>query len=1242
MKRLLILPILIMMGNNLLAQSIIQANINQYLKAPELTALGKFGDVPVNLYNGTMGVSVPIYVIKSKDLQIPISADYHSGGIRVDEEAGRTGLGWNLSCGGAIYRKINGKDDLYYNSSSTSAYYLDPASPDFSDDSPTSSFFSGNTISTAKKGNINFEQAGYLESGKDFQPDDFNFSLPGLSGKFILSKQGEVIKQTRDNTKIELVKDPQNRMNTSWLITSGDGTRYYFNDAETIRPVSGSLEEYISAWYLTKIVSVTGNQISFVYQTEIVDMVPSVSGFFEQQESFVYGLDNDGSECSSAFNSITGVPYQKYTNRLLTEITFNNGKLLFSYSSRIDCKDQKKLDKITLADKSGVSLKEFVFNYDYFSANNLGYLHPAIQNNDLNQQASLDGSYYNKRLKLFSFVTRAGDIDETTRFFYNENNLPPKYHLGRDHWGFFNGAQNTSLLPPFTGQLNSGQVVSYPGADREPDQDAMQAFSLIKIQYPSGGYSSFEYEGNDYILQQAQGGEEYRIQQGSVSYYPPAEGNQTKRIVINIPQTAVLNGGTTNVTLDISALRTSNDPAGSANKTGYYKVIQQSNNSVRADQNLSNSNNYTITAGSSYATFSKVYALQPGVYYLDIYLDKTVDWIRNLEIKYRYTFKETSATISSITRPAGGLRIKKVTEVDPLMNVSTERNYSYGSTVGGKFYSYGRLMSRPIYTDYIRTLISPKTGELVATRSCEHFIRSASSNSEINSGSGVIVGYDTVIVVSGQGNLTGKTVNIFYNTPDVIPSFYRNKFPSGIKNRYAPLNGILKKSEDHAFNSVSNSFSVKRETEYFWNSQLSNNFGLFTREVKTASTLDPHNWTYEFFFYTANSSSWIRQDSIVEKLYNYNGTVINRQAFKYEAVPGNYQVKQKIASASKTKSSTAEEYFYSTDFAAFPGDPKYKLATLLNLKDAPIERIEKIIKNNTEYVTGGEISEYILKDEASQPKAFVSSAKMLLTESPITRTSFSPYNSSNTPSSLYSNKYLYSYNSKYELSDIISNDLQKTSYVWSYNSELPVAEIKGAASNEVLLANFEEGNNFSANAVLDVSKNHTGKYSVKINSSGSNEIAAINTVWMGVTLSKPKKFTYSGWVYSDGPATELTLLMKRNGETANFTYKDVTTNTVNGQWVYLKKDFDVPADVTLINISISNKSSGSAWFDDLRIYPAQASITSYTYEPLIGVKNSIDDTGKTTSYDYDNFQRLKSIKDQDGNITKHFMYHYKP
>ncbi|MCB4797219.1 RHS repeat domain-containing protein [Neotamlana laminarinivorans] len=57
--------------------------------------------------------------------------------------------------------------------------------------------------------------------------------------------------------------------------------------------------------------------------------------------------------------------------------------------------------------------------------------------------------------------------------------------------------------------------------------------------------------------------------------------------------------------------------------------------------------------------------------------------------------------------------------------------------------------------------------------------------------------------------------------------------------------------------------------------------------------------------------------------------------------------------------------------------------------------------------------------------------------------------------------------------------------------------------------------------------------------------------------------------------------------------------------------------------------------------PDTAMMTSYTYNPLIGITSTTDARGYTTYYEYDDFNRLEQVKDAEGNIISKSEYHYK-
>ncbi len=80
-------------------------------------------------------------------------------------------------------------------------------------------------------------------------------------------------------------------------------------------------------------------------------------------------------------------------------------------------------------------------------------------------------------------------------------------------------------------------------------------------------------------------------------------------------------------------------------------------------------------------------------------------------------------------------------------------------------------------------------------------------------------------------------------------------------------------------------------------------------------------------------------------------------------------------------------------------------------------------------------------------------------------------------------------------------------------------------------------------------------------------------------------------------------------------------------------------------IAIKNGTYGQSAMitalDKIRTGLPNAMVTTYTYDPLVGVTSITDPKGYTTNYEYDAFNRLEFVKDAEGNILSANKYHYK-
>ncbi len=88
-------------------------NVNPYLvpPGPEAASFLRYGEYQMNYAIGLPDITIPIYTIEAGSIKIPVAISYLAGGIKVTDNAGWAGLGWNVNCGGVINRSVQGLPD---------------------------------------------------------------------------------------------------------------------------------------------------------------------------------------------------------------------------------------------------------------------------------------------------------------------------------------------------------------------------------------------------------------------------------------------------------------------------------------------------------------------------------------------------------------------------------------------------------------------------------------------------------------------------------------------------------------------------------------------------------------------------------------------------------------------------------------------------------------------------------------------------------------------------------------------------------------------------------------------------------------------------------------------------------------------------------------------------------------------------------------------------------------------------
>lgn len=480
--------------------------------SPHARSLLKVEQFPVSYYTGVPDITIPIYEIKLKDISLPITLSYNASGIKVNEEAGRVGLGWTLNAGGIVTHTVMGR----YNDFCAWAYFNMPPDNELQDITNISRL--SNYLIQGSKVPLPFSLPQGLThenlykaltsdsyttcGGVELAPDIYHYSIPGYSGKFIFSHSGKIIKEREDN--VQLIPVTQKNSSglkelISWELIAPEGTKYYFNQTEetvfTDRPRD---ESYYSAFYLTQIESAEGSVINLNYKKEN-----------RYLGSFNYIQENE---------PILVTDQAYYEVAYLDNITYPGGSVTFEYKTdRKDYAPEVRLTAVNINDANGNRLSRWDLVQDYFTANSfLGSDVPTL--NELNVRLS-KSYYYNsswnnslytddwnrKRLKLTGITHTGTNISspEVYSFAYNETNLPTKLSASKDHWGYYNGAPNKSLKPGFyqnTNQLSGPEKIERQGgnANREANPQYTQAFILQQITYPTGGKALFTFESNRY------------------------------------------------------------------------------------------------------------------------------------------------------------------------------------------------------------------------------------------------------------------------------------------------------------------------------------------------------------------------------------------------------------------------------------------------------------------------------------------------------------------------------------------------------------------------------------------------------------------------------------------------------------------------------------------------------------------------------------------------------------------------
>ncbi|WP_233603328.1 hypothetical protein, partial [Pedobacter sp. KBW06] len=765
--------------------------------------------------------------------------------------------------------------------------------------------------------------------------------------------------------------------------------------------------------------------------------------------------------------------------------------------------------------------------------------------------------------------------------YINPGGVPCSSVKAEDHWGFANKNRGTSLIPPGKMPGAMGKTIRLLGADRSPDFDSAIAGVLNKITYGTGGYTRFDYESND---------------AGFINRIKVAdwEKDYVTTSVIADPSNSM---SVSTVTIDFFQTVTFEYSVNKADEPGEYPSY---NEYVTLRNNQTGERMFINSFGEG----SLSYDLEPGSYTMTAYSENP---ITNTRISTTYIANTNIPVYSKVT---GGVRVAKITDHDGVgNNADMVKTYTYKMT-DEPWRSSGVVAGEPVY-DYIYNQITNGV-------TCSFYVRTANALA-LGSTKGGNVGYREVRMEKSNGEGTLYKHTTMFEHGDGVETVAYSQSTSNDQLRGLLLNktdykttGSLKipvREENHHYN-ITSPFHY-RVLDGFTISYYRRSIGEHEIGGNDYNT-NPYS----------QISQWIYKDSTSVKLFDLNGQnpVETTQTFMYDN-PNHIQLTA-VESITSDGLKETERTTYPLDYASGVGFIDQMKAN--HLVAYPVEKTRymtsssgeiKILSGNiTTYKPGGKgLKEEELNLETINPiplSAFKFSNQSAAGNLPTGNalTSFLP-----DPSYQRQLK-INHYDTNSNIVEYEVSDSSKVALLWDYEGSFPVAQVKNAAYTDIAYSGFE--------AESKGNWNYAGVPLVSaVAATGSKVYQLGNGALSKAGLNGGKRYVLS---YRT---------MNSSAFAVSGTVGNVSQTKLGNGWYQYDHYLSGVADVQL---------AGTGIVDEVRLYPAEATISTYNYLPQVGTTDQSDSRGQTIYYVYDDFQRLKYIKDQNGHIIKSYEYHLKP
>jgi YD repeat-containing protein len=1164
--------------------------------SPNAAELGKYGQVPVSYFNGLPQITVPLTTFKAKGYELPIYLSYYAGGNKPDAHPGWVGQGWSLHAGGMINRIVNGWKDEKAQSEFQQAGSGSANEQGYLKN--VNEFQSNNSwMQESFLGELFFRNYIY-----DTDPDEFQINIDDIQASFYISgtNQVKIKSQSSANFTVDFKID-QLESNTDsryilWraphsihtpslgtnvasayikeiTITKDNGTKYVFGG--DLNSIDFNLNWYgigdnwkVGAtpitWWLKRIELTNGESIGFEYEK---DGVPIIM-IDQHSRALCSGGDEDK-------------PFDTRTNpNLYKNISFSFIKP--SYLSKI--KSVVAQDSISFARGRSNELTYDITKRAFEKRMDID-IQPAAHIKDYTFELFMESNYYaqlneitlhnrNKirfgytdsdqtRLKLLSvsFCDKEGKRANSYSFEYNPLELPRYNSKRTDRWGYYNNK--------YYGNQDYKDLNVY----RTASPTYMKAEMLQKIIYPTGGYSTFEYEPHQYsrVVDQQSftlspengigGGLRIKkiidndgIKDTFRSFEYVNQENQSSGILAGLPIYKA--EGTVRVfycSKDWSMgaylhLHIDSDLNYYFAKEGYCNQLSTTNGDLVTYDRVVEQKEDGSKAVYNY--FNHADAMDDGVVVINNFDNQIlVDCITSKELER-------------------GL-LKQMEYIDAQGNCIQTDQYMYNNGPGK-------------YTEYVKAIkfTRPFPEELQC----------------------------------GLSQLTAYKIYTFFPflryKKTIIQEPGKPQIATGTEYRYNANRQLIETLKTHN----------NGEEERVTSSYSGNILGGIYKEMKQKNMLS----------------------SLVEKIKTRNGAVVDAQLFTYKKNEnnGDFVLDQMFQAE-------ISEPIPSNKFIRFNGTTKDS-----HYKAVKIKYEEYDSNSNIERFVDKEIGNTTCKwsSNSMYPTAIFENAQNSYKRQPVYK-------------SIYKAQEI-------NLSGVNNNDIKTYHFTTSKREAFKLYFSFGTRSKWYIEGRVD-GLDFQIVGIFSPD-NTGGEWSFYSRADRDVQIilnAGPHTLSIYKVVLYSEHPSYSGqltYEYCGQKDTGLVNIVPEREDAFYQDFEDASANanvsfgfhsersykgayTVNlytspsreyfidyqvyknGQWKYMKKDF--------LN-GTHTINEGTNPIDEVRVYPKDGKVTSFTYFPLMGMRSRTDERGITESYEYDAFGRLIKVNDTDLNPTSLFEYNY--